>query len=66
MFRLTCEVRRDEQANVFVSSCPGMDVYSQGETEGEAVTAIKSAVGLYIKAAFRHVCPSPTIEVAPH
>ena len=52
MFQLTCGVRWDEQAGVFVSSCPSMNVYSQGETEDEAIAAIKSAVGLYLKAVF--------------
>ncbi len=63
-FRLACRVRRDEQTDVFVSVCPSMNVYSQGETEDEAIAAIKSAVGLYIKAAFRHICALPPIEIA--
>ncbi len=54
MFQLTCWVRHDEPTDVFVSRCPSMNVYSQGETEDEALAAIKSAVGLYLKAAFQH------------
>lgn len=54
MFQLTCWVRHDKQTEIFVSLCPSMHVYSQGETEDEAVAAMKSAAGLYLKAAFQH------------
>jgi predicted RNase H-like HicB family nuclease len=52
VFNLTCLVRHDSEASVFVSHCPALGVYSQGETQEEANEAIKSAVTLFIEAAF--------------
>ena len=47
-------VRKDTEADVFVSHCPSLGLYSQGETEDEAVEAIRSAVHLYLDAAYAH------------
>jgi len=49
---MNCEVGYDQDAEVFVSHCPTLDVYSQGETEAEALDAIKSAVTLHVTTAF--------------
>ena len=51
--RFACIVRKDERASAFVSYCPALDIYSQGETEEEAIAGIQSAVALYLKAALR-------------
>lgn len=50
---LPCHIKRDDEAGVFVSHCPSLNVYSQGETEREAIDAIQSALHLYISAAYR-------------
>ena len=47
-------VRHDEDAGVFVSFCPRLEVYSQGETHEEAVEAIKGAITLRLSTAFDH------------
>ena len=52
--QLNCLVRRDNDRSVFVSWCPSLDTYSQGETEEEAQEAIRSAIILYLKAAYAH------------
>ena len=52
VFNLTCLVRHDAEAAVFVSHCPALGVYSQGESEEEAREAIKSAATLYVEAAY--------------
>lgn len=49
---MNCSVERDEDVDGFVSHCPTLDVYSQGETEEEALEAIKSAVTMHITTAF--------------
>jgi len=49
---MNCEVGYDQDTEVFVSHCPTLDVYSQGETEEEALDAIKSAVTLHVTTAF--------------
>ena len=52
--KLRCLVRHDSDVDVFVSSCPSLDIYSQGETEDQAIAAIESAVFLYLRAAYAH------------
>lgn len=49
---VTCQIRRDDDAGVFVSHCPRLNIYSQGETEEEALEAIKEAVTLHVTTAF--------------
>ena len=51
LIRLQCAIEHDSQADVFVSRCPALALYSQGETRDEALAAIKEAVELYLKAA---------------
>jgi predicted RNase H-like HicB family nuclease len=40
---------RDVEADVWVSYCPELDLYSQGETEGEALEAVIEAAHLHVK-----------------
>jgi predicted RNase H-like HicB family nuclease len=49
---MECGIGRDEDADVYVSHCPALNVYSQGETEEEALEAIKSAVSMHLTTAF--------------
>ena len=56
---LACVIRRDKQASIFVSHCPNLNLYSQGETEEEAIGAITSAVVLYFKALCAYNKPKP-------
>lgn len=52
-FRLQCRVRRDDKTNLFVSSCPSLDLFSQGRTEAEARLAIEDGLSMYLKACWR-------------
>jgi predicted RNase H-like HicB family nuclease len=49
---LNCCTRFDEDANVFVGYCPTLNVFSQGDTEEEAVEAVQDAVGMHLTTAF--------------
>jgi predicted RNase H-like HicB family nuclease len=49
---LLASVYRDDDANVFVSRVPVLDVYSQGATAQEALRAVEHAVRLYFVAAY--------------
>ena len=49
---LLAGVRRDEQAGVYVSYAPALDLYSQGATEADTLRAMESAVRLYIRTAY--------------
>ena len=46
--QLKAAIRRDDDAGVFVSFCPALKIYSQGETKREAKEALTSAVRLFI------------------
>jgi predicted RNase H-like HicB family nuclease len=52
-FRLRAGTRRDDQAGVFVSHCPGLRLFSQGRSADEAKDALKSAIKLYLTAHLR-------------
>jgi predicted RNase H-like HicB family nuclease len=52
--QMICGIRHAEDEDMYVSVCPRLGVYSQGETEAEALEAIKSAVGLHLATAFDH------------
>ena len=41
----------DSEATVWVSKCPALGIYSQGESEEEADLAIKEAVALFLQVA---------------
>jgi len=49
--QVLASVRRDDDAGVFVSHVPVLQIYSQGRTEEDALRAIEGAVRLYVKAA---------------
>ncbi len=49
---LSGAIRRDADADVFVSYCPALKLYSQGEDEVQAMEALKSAVGLFLTTCF--------------
>ena len=52
-FRLDGQIiRYDDEAGVFVSFCPALKLYSQGETEEDAKEALRSTVCQYIQACF--------------
>jgi predicted RNase H-like HicB family nuclease len=51
--KLLASSQRDEEAGVFVSRCPALNIFSQGETEDEAKAAIEEAVTLHLKTAYR-------------
>jgi predicted RNase H-like HicB family nuclease len=42
-------VRWDDDAKVYVSWTPGLDVYSQGTTQEEALKALDSAVSMFVR-----------------
>lgn len=46
-------IQRDDEAGVFVSRCPVLNIFSQGESEDEAKAAIEEAVRLQLMTAYR-------------
>jgi len=52
--KVNCGVKHDAEDNVWVSVCPRLNVFSQGDTEEEAIEAIRSAVTLHLSTAFDH------------
>jgi predicted RNase H-like HicB family nuclease len=61
-FSLHCRIKRDEDAKVFVSHCPGLDVYSQGTKVDEAKEALQSAVRLFITASYEQGTLEQTLK----
>ncbi|MCI0529555.1 MAG: hypothetical protein L0Y56_19105 [Nitrospira sp.] len=57
--KLSCVIWEDEDTGVYVSKCPSLDIYSQGESEGQAFEAIKSAVKMYLHAAYENQQTGP-------
>jgi predicted RNase H-like HicB family nuclease len=49
---LSGAIRRDADADIFVSYCPALKLYSQGEDEIQAMAALKGAVGLFLTTCF--------------
>ena len=49
MPNLTARIGKDNDANLYVSYCPEMDIASQGKTIGEAFDNLREAVSLYIE-----------------
>jgi predicted RNase H-like HicB family nuclease len=47
---LACFVSLERESGIFVSHCPALSVYSQGETESEALRALRSAIKLHVTA----------------
>ena len=52
--KVNCGVMLDADDNTWVSVCPRLNVFSQGNTEEEAIEAIRSAVTLHLSTAFDH------------
>ena len=42
-------VRHDVELGIWEAWCPALDIFSQGDTEAEALAGIYSAAGLYVK-----------------
>ena len=47
-FMLKVPIKIKKKANLYISSCPVLDVYSQGQTEAEARRNITEAIRLFI------------------
>jgi predicted RNase H-like HicB family nuclease len=47
-------VRYDADAEVYVSYCAALNIYSQGETEDEARAALNSAIMFFLKYCHDH------------
>jgi predicted RNase H-like HicB family nuclease len=54
IFKLSITIRHDGEASVFVSHCPALGVYSQADSEPEAIEAIREAAMLYLQTAYEH------------
>lgn len=50
VFKLPIEVKK--KGDIYVSCCPALDVWSQGDSKGEAEKNIKDAVSLFIISCF--------------
>lgn len=50
VFKLAIQVRKKKE--LYVSSCPALDVFSQGETEKKAVDNIKEAASLFLASCY--------------
>lgn len=46
--QLDCTVREDKETESYVSHCPALNVFSAGNTELEALEAIRSALSMYV------------------
>lgn len=51
-FELTVPIKIKKEDDVFVSCCPVLDLYSQGDTEAEAKKNIFEVVRLFITSCF--------------
>jgi len=47
-FDLQCRVRQDSDSR-WISWCPLLDVYSQGESKDEAKRCLREAIGLWVE-----------------
>lgn len=54
LFSLTVDADVWQEDDVFVSHCPALDVYSQGDTEQEARTNLVEALQLFIEVCYEH------------
>ena len=52
--QLKAGIKFDEEANVFVAYIPTLELYSQGETQAEARTAMEDAVHSYLLVAYKN------------
>ncbi len=53
-FKLNTKFRHDPEASVFVSHCPALGIFSQGDSQEQAVEAIREAAALYLQTAYAH------------
>lgn len=53
LFNLVCGYWRDDDADVWVSHCPRLNIYSQGSTPDEAMEAIRDSVSLYTQVCYK-------------
>lgn len=42
----------DEEVGQYVSVCPALDLYSQGDTEAQAISNIQEAVSLFLETCY--------------
>ena len=47
---LPMEIKKDKVG--YVSYCPALDIYSQGESEEEAISMLAEAIEMFIKSCF--------------
>jgi hypothetical protein len=52
-FRLQCVVRHDDRTGLFLSSCPSLDLHSQGTTAEQARAAIEDGLAMFLRACLR-------------
>jgi hypothetical protein len=52
-FRLRAAIRKDEEARVFVSYCPALDLFAQGRSLGEAKAALQDTIHLLLSTHYR-------------
>jgi predicted RNase H-like HicB family nuclease len=50
--QLSGTIRHDPETGTFVSHCPELNLYSAGNSELEALEAIRSAVSLFLQSAY--------------
>ncbi|MCU1303659.1 MAG: hypothetical protein JWQ87_3943 [Candidatus Sulfotelmatobacter sp.] len=53
-FEVACSLEHDPEAECFVSRCEDLSLLSAGNTEIEAMKAMRSAIILYIQSAIEH------------
>jgi len=51
-FELTLPIKIKKEEGIFISCCPVLDIYSQGETEAESRKNIIEAIRLFITSCF--------------
>ena len=52
LFSLTVDADVWQEGDVFVSHCPALDVYSQGDTEQEAGSNLVEAIQLFVQSCY--------------
>ena len=53
VFKLSITIQPNEEAGAFVSHCPLLNIFSQGESQEEAQEAIQEAVTLQLRALYK-------------
>ena len=52
MFSLTVDSEVKKEGDVYVSYCPALDVYSQGDSEDEASANLIEALQLFVRSCY--------------